>query len=230
MNVDDAKAELRSRMRAALAAIAPAERAAAGATAAERLAALAAFRAARRVALYLATPREMPTAPLIERCARDGRAMAVPAFDAAAARYRMAEFDPAAPLRAAALGIREPADPRWIEPDTLDLWIVPGLAFDARGGRLGRGGGWYDRLLFGATAPRIGWAFDCQVVAEVPGTAQDERVDFIVTERRTLGPCRSGAEIKENAGAAPRGRRGRNGHDERLDGFRADALAGGRRR
>mgnify|MGYP005840014945 CR=1 FL=1 len=204
MNVDEAKADLRSRMRALLAAIPPSERAAAGVAAAERLAALAAFRSARRVAIYLAMPREMPTAPLIKQCARDGRAMAVPAFDPASARYRMAEFDPRAPLRAAALGIREPADPRWIETDTLDLWIVPGLAFDARGGRLGRGGGWYDRLLFGATAPRIGWAFEDQVVAEVPRTARDERVDVIVTERRTIGPGVVRVEENESAGAALR--------------------------
>ncbi len=188
MTIDESKSELRARMRAVLAALAPEERPAAAVAAMERLAVLDVFRNAGLVAVYLATPREMPTHPLIERCAREKRAMAVPAFDTAVGRYRLAAFDPSAPRRRAALGIEEPAEPRWIAEDAPDLWIVPGLAFDARGGRLGRGGGWYDRLLAGGAAPRVGWALDCQIVASVPVTPRDERMDFVVTERRTLGP------------------------------------------
>ena len=201
--IQEAKTALRARLREALARLTPAERAAAGETAARRLFDLPAFRGARRVALYLALPREMPTAPIIEQCARDGRQMATPAFDAAAGRYRLAEFDPARELRRGLLGVAEPASPVWIE-DAPDFWIVPGLAFDLRGGRLGRGAGWYDRLLAGATAPRAGLAFDLQIVEEVPMTAGDMAMDYIITEKQTV-VCRQaglpapGATAEETA-------------------------------
>lgn len=83
-------------------------------------------------------------------------------------------------------GIREPAGPR-IDPDVVDAAVVPGLAFDVLGGRLGGGGGHYDRLL--ATLPedalRVGVCFACQLVPRVPLDQHDEVVDVVVTERAT---------------------------------------------
>lgn len=196
----DAKARLRAQMRAALAAITPAERVAAGESATERLAGFEPFRAARRVALFLATERELPTAPVIALCVRAGRAMAVPAFDLAAGRYRLAHFEPDAPRRRAAHGIEEPLDPQWLQGESPDLWLVPGLAFDARGGRLGRGGGWYDRLLKGAAGARVGWAFDRQVVDRVPMAVNDAWMDWVITERRVL---RCAAETDADSAASP---------------------------
>ena len=64
-----------------------------------------------------------------------------------------------------------------------DLYIVPGLAFDRKGNRLGRGRGYYDRLLSGVAAPKIGLAFDIQVVAEVPCSSYDVPMDMVITER-----------------------------------------------
>jgi len=65
---------------------------------------------------------------------------------------------------------------------------VPGAVFDARGHRLGYGGGYYDRLLplLRGDARRIAGAFELQVVEQVPAAAHDLRVDAVVTERRTL--------------------------------------------
>lgn len=196
----DAKARLRAQMRGALAAITPAERAAAGEAAAERLAGFDPFRAARRVALFLATERELPTTPVIALCVGAGRAMAAPAFDVAAGFYRLAHFEPDAPRRRAAYGIEEPLHPRWLEGEAPDLWLVPGLAFDARGGRLGRGGGWYDRLLAGAAGLRVGWAFDRQLVDRVPMDVNDARMDWVITERRVL---RCAVETDADSAASP---------------------------
>ena len=66
--------------------------------------------------------------------------------------------------------------------------VVPGVAFDARGGRLGYGGGFYDRFLAsaGEGAIRIGICFEVQVVDEVPMAGHDLRVDAVVTEQRVL--------------------------------------------
>jgi 5-formyltetrahydrofolate cyclo-ligase len=68
----------------------------------------------------------------------------------------------------------------------LDLILVPGIAFDLRGNRLGRGTGFYDRLLAEFRGTKIGIAFDEQVLAEIPAESHDVRVDFILTPTRCL--------------------------------------------
>ncbi|MDX1658870.1 MAG: 5-formyltetrahydrofolate cyclo-ligase, partial [Nitriliruptorales bacterium] len=83
-------------------------------------------------------------------------------------------------------GIREPAGPK-VDPAIVEIALIPGVAFDVMGGRLGHGGGHYDRLL--ATLPhgalRIGVAFSCQLVPRVPRSPVDEPVDIVITERAT---------------------------------------------
>src|SRR4029434_4879696 len=83
-------------------------------------------------------------------------------------------------------GFREPVfdQARVIPPDTFDLVLVPGAAFTANGDRLGRGGGFYDRLLSspGFRAFKVGVCFDRQVLDEVPVEAHDQRVHRVVTE------------------------------------------------
>jgi 5-formyltetrahydrofolate cyclo-ligase len=75
-----------------------------------------------------------------------------------------------------------------VRPDAVDMAVVPGLAFDAGGGRLGYGGGHFDRLL--TELPRnvhvVGVAFDVQLTSRVPMTRDDRHVDLVVTERRVL--------------------------------------------
>jgi len=88
-----------------------------------------------------------------------------------------------------ALGVRSPIAGQPIPLHTLDAMIIPGLAFDASGSRLGRGGGYYDRTL-AACGPRtlvIGVGFDCQLVAAVPTDPHDIRVHVVVTDRRVVG-------------------------------------------
>jgi 5-formyltetrahydrofolate cyclo-ligase len=75
-----------------------------------------------------------------------------------------------------------------IRPEELDLVMVPGTAFDPRGGRMGQGKGYYDRLLANARpdAPLVGLAFDCQVFDEIPVSAHDVFMDLVLTETREL--------------------------------------------
>lgn len=84
--------------------------------------------------------------------------------------------------------VREPLETAPVaEPSSVDLVLVPGLSFDARGRRLGYGQGFYDRLLPLCTrAVRIGLAFDFQLLAEVPAFEHDAPVDYVVTDRRVL--------------------------------------------
>jgi 5-formyltetrahydrofolate cyclo-ligase len=93
-------------------------------------------------------------------------------------------------FRLGAHGVHEPADALPASP--AGLVLVPGLAFDARGYRLGRGGGYYDRFLETLGQPRpvlCGVCFACQIVPEIPREAHDARVDFVVSENGLLSAC-----------------------------------------
>jgi 5-formyltetrahydrofolate cyclo-ligase len=92
-------------------------------------------------------------------------------------------------------GVREPApDADPVDPGELDVAIVPGLAFDRRGARLGYGGGHLDRLLARRRpgAPVIAVAFGVQLVDRVPVEAHDVRIDVIVTEDEVIRPAAPG--------------------------------------
>ena len=113
----------------------------------------------------------------------------MPWFDAANQRYAasgLRDFD--ADLATGRFGILEPK-PEAIRPaaaDQIDVALAPGLAFDETGNRLGRGMGYFDRLLQETSGARIALAFDFQLLGEVPTEAHDTRMDFIVTETRLI--------------------------------------------
>ncbi len=91
------------------------------------------------------------------------------------------------PLEGGFRGILEPVgEPA--DPGVIDVVIVPGVAFDRSGNRLGQGKGYYDRLLPRLAAARIGVAYSCQIVDVVPTTIHDVRMDAIVTEEGIITP------------------------------------------
>lgn len=154
-----------------------------------RVLALAEWAAARQVFCYLATPLEVQTGALLEACRRAGKQAWVPAWRPDTARYECVRFDPGLALVPGRHGIREPAKPAWEVPEPCELAIAPGLAFDRHGGRIGHGGGHYDRLL--AQKPflcscKIGLAFAFQIRDAVPATARDAAMDVVVTEARVF--------------------------------------------
>lgn len=116
--------------------------------------------------------------------------VAVPVIMGAAQPLRFRQWSPESPMVAGEFGARVPIEGPWIEPEVL---IVPLLAFDTRGYRLGYGGGFYDRTLEYLRARRrtlaIGFAFAAQQIDQVPVDATDQRLDLIVTETgvRTFG-------------------------------------------
>jgi len=108
----------------------------------------------------------------------------VPVIVAPATPLRFREWGPGVAMIEGHFGAHIPADGAWIEPQVV---IVPLLAFDARGFRLGYGGGFYDRTLAGLRARHpvvaVGFAFAAQEVAEVPVDAFDQPLDAVVTEQ-----------------------------------------------
>jgi len=171
-------------MRALRHAIPADEAARAAEAAAAHVAACAPFRAAARVALYRARGGEIPTAPLEHLARAAGKCILLPRIPPGASALEFAIHRPGAALRAGRYGVPEPDGPAQLLAET-DLVIVPGLAFDAAGWRLGTGGGWYDRTFpRGEPAPRlVGLAYHAQLVEEVPHGPWDRAVDAVATER-----------------------------------------------
>ena len=175
------KTEIRRKIRAIL-QLRPDFRAEKSAHLCDAIAASAAWRDARTVAIFAPQPREPDVELLWSR--GEGKGFASPRV--VGDRLDLFRVASLAELTPGAFGVREPhADPACeVAPDTLDLILVPGVAFTPNGERLGRGGGFYDRLLASLTAHtiKIGICFDSQILAELPVEPHDQRVDFIATE------------------------------------------------
>jgi 5-formyltetrahydrofolate cyclo-ligase len=179
--------ELRRRILAARDILPPAERLRRSSLVSEHLWQMPEFTRASLLFIYVDFRSEVATMPLIRRCLAAGRKVAVPLTRPGEQRleaYRLT--DPDHHLRPGYCSILEP-DPRHLEqidPEEITAVILPGSVFDRQGGRLGYGGGYYDRFL-AATAPaalRFGLAFELQVVEQVPLQPHDQRLDFLVTE------------------------------------------------
>ncbi len=141
--------------------------------------------AARQVFCYLAVSAEVQTDKLLDACRQTGKLIWVPAWRAETGRYECARFDTGNALIQGRNRIPEPDQPIWADPLICDLVIVPGLAFDLQGGRIGHGAGYYDRLLARpvlSRALKIGLAFAFQLRDAVPVAAHDAAMDMIVTE------------------------------------------------
>ena len=153
----------------------------------DRLMGLAEFEGASCVACYLALPSEVQTDLIMEACWSAGKTVCVPVFRPETKGYAMSVLERGAARVEGRLGIAEPAAPAWVADDQPDFAVVPGVAFDAGGGRLGHGGGYYDRLLvqYGAAA-RVGLAFEIQVLAHVPTDEKDVPMQMIVTGERII--------------------------------------------
>ena len=187
-DVRAAKRALRREFRARRAAVPSRLREAWSRAVATRTAALPEWRGAGAVHLFIgALPGEVGTLALARAALAEGKALLCPRVAGAELETRrLASLDDLAPGHR---GLPEP-DPERCEPiraESADLLLVPGLAFTEAGGRLGTGGGFYDRLLAdAAAAPAIALTFELQIAAEAPTEAHDRPVDAIVTELRAI--------------------------------------------
>jgi 5-formyltetrahydrofolate cyclo-ligase len=183
------KLAVRNQMRARLAALTTDDVRAKSAAIWERLSVLPEFAEAARVLVYVSKGPEVDTHGLIQQLLAMGRQVCVPCFDAQRQRYvASALHDFQSDLAAGKFGILEPghAAVRPVAVDQIDTALVPGLAFDERGNRLGRGMGYFDSILKEIRGAKIALAYDFQVLHGVPVEAHDARVDFIVTETKRL--------------------------------------------
>jgi 5-formyltetrahydrofolate cyclo-ligase len=179
--VSDTKAALRTTALRARRNLEPGDRHRAAEAVARRLAGLRELSRTRCVALFAAMPEELDPSAIVPVLVQRGARTLFPRVRDD--RLELVAATDLLTLRLGYRGVREPAGPA-IDPSVVDAALVPGVAFDVRGGRLGHGGGHYDRLL--AELPddcvTIGVCFACQVVPQVPREDHDRDVDIVVTE------------------------------------------------
>jgi 5-formyltetrahydrofolate cyclo-ligase len=186
--IREAKAQLRRQIRAELNKQSPEERAAASVAARARLADQPQWRNATSVLFFAPMVGELDIWPLLEATLGGDKCACLPRFDEERNSYVACRVDNmGGHIKAGRFGIREAGDacPE-ISLNRLDLILVPGVAFDLRGRRLGRGKGFYDQLLAAAHGLTCGVAFDQQIVREIPVESHDEYVNCIVTPSRWI--------------------------------------------
>jgi 5-formyltetrahydrofolate cyclo-ligase len=155
---------------------------------AEHVMALEPFRLSQTLMVYLALAQEVQTWRLIEYARQQRKRVAVPVVRGSALVAVDLPTD-AAQLQRGAYGILEPRCPRAVvHPEGIDCVLVPGLAFDRQGGRVGFGRGYYDRFLcqLPATARYCGLAFRLQLVSYVPRMPYDVCMHYVVTEEESI--------------------------------------------
>lgn len=183
-----AKAELRRELRLILKNHSEAARSEASAQAGARLRRQAIWKEARSILFYSSIAGELDLSPLIESALESGKAVLLPRFSAETGTYEAVRVSnlkgDCAPGK---FGIAEPGPHCAAYPlKSLDLALAPGLGFDLDGRRLGRGRGFYDRLLAQIAGAKCGVAFDQQIVGEIPAEGHDVHMNFILTPTRWI--------------------------------------------
>ena len=149
---------------------------------AEKLFKQAVFKKAKRIMFYIAIKGEVETKEMIEKAQKLGKIIAVPVCMKNRVSLRPALLKSHAHLKKGPYGVSEPVISRFIALKDLDLVITPGVAFDKKGHRLGRGKGYYDRFLkkIPKDTPSIGLAYSLQILPNVPVTSLDVSVEKVL--------------------------------------------------
>jgi len=149
------------------------------------------FQACRNILFFLSLPREVQTDAMIQEALDLGKKVYVPLVDADRQRLNISEL-PGLDIEfeEKQFGIREPGFKhlKIVSPRVLDFVLVPGVAFDHKGGRVGYGAGYYDRFLKEVLGHvvRVGVAFDFQALDSVPQAEFDIPVQKILTEKKSI--------------------------------------------
>ena len=143
-----------------------------------------------QISTYLSSSHEIPTRYITRELWNAAREVCVPAWNAAEDSYMLCAFPPGMEVVKGPFGIREPAQKFPVQAWDVDAFIIPGLAFDMYGARLGFGAGFYDRILSKSrkAAKLIALCHDWQVIEDeqIPQEPHDIRMNWIVTETRVI--------------------------------------------
>jgi len=157
----------------------------------KRLFEFANFLEANIVLLYINSRNEVNSHQIIKKCFDANKIVILPAFDTNTYEMRLMKVDNlATDLILGPRGILEPDESRCniVPIECIDIAIIPGTAFDEKGGRIGSGEGYYDRLIpkLMITTRKVALAFEDQIVQQIQMESHDKHVDIIITEKRII--------------------------------------------
>lgn len=137
--------------------------------------------------IYSNIQSEVETSCIIETLLNQGKTVALPRIEDIDTPMALHAIDSLNNLQSGPFGIPEPHHEDPVVPEEeVDIAIIPGIAFDESGWRLGWGGGFYDRFLSKTSAISIGLAFELQITHSLPIEMHDKQVDYIITEERII--------------------------------------------
>lgn len=140
------------------------------------------YKKAQTILLYWSISSELPTHDYLSKWSNSGKKIFLPAIKGN--ELHVKQFIDKGNLGKGSLGISEPLSENYT--GTIDLIIVPGIAFDRQKNRMGRGKGYYDRFLKSQNGTKIGVGYDCQLFEEIPTYWGDVKMDVIITPSNTI--------------------------------------------
>jgi len=147
------------------------------------------YKKSTNIFIYIGFGSEINTAKYIEEFLKEGKKVFVPRTNMVIKTMEAVEITSLKELERNKFGILEPAkDMEAIDKNTLDLIIMPGVAFDIKRGRIGYGGGYYDKYMeaIDLSIPKIALAYELQIIDKVPKEDHDILPDSIITENRNI--------------------------------------------
>jgi len=189
--IRETKDEMRSNIVKALAALSAKEVEEKTTRIENRLFEFANFLESNIVLLYINSSSEVNSLKIIKRCFNYNKIVILPAFDTKKHKMKLMKIDNVdTDLTLGPRGILEP-DPSQcnvVPIECIDIAIIPGIAFDEKGGRIGSGDGYYDRLIpsLSITTRKVALSFEDQIVPQIQMEAHDKYVDIIITDKRII--------------------------------------------
>jgi len=185
------KSEIRKTTRAKRDALSKKERSKKSAAIMKQLFDFANFLESRIVLFYMSNNSEVDTEPMVRKALEIEKIVALPLIDLEKQEIVPFKVDNLErDVRPRYRGIREPIPQRCkqIPVQHINLAIIPGIAFDVRGGRIGYGTGFYDRFIpqLDITTRKVALSFECQIVLQIPMEPHDRYTDIIITEKRII--------------------------------------------
>ena len=189
--IQKTKADIRKEIAAAIGRLSADELAEKTSLIENRLFNFANFLEAKIALMYIENPNEVKSAEIIRRTFDKNKIVVLPLVKTDTKKFKLFKIDDfAKDLKPGQNGILQP-DPgrcRTVPIDCIDIAIIPGVAFDEKGGRIGSGDGYYDRFIphLPVTTRKVALALDDQIIPQVPIESHDKHVDIIITDKRII--------------------------------------------
>ena len=140
------------------------------------------YKNAKVIMAYMPLGNETDTSYIIKKAFRDGKRIVLPVTDEQSGDITPCFVLEDSKFEKGAFSVTEPADKVEANTDDIDVVIVPGIAFDKKGARVGFGKGCYDRFLNKTNAVKVGFCYGFQICDDIPGEFHDVKMDFLFTE------------------------------------------------